>query len=369
MNMDEPHRRSRQRIRLVLISMIVVAALAAWPVLSIALQMPTVIELGSDFAIFDVSPEGNELIVAARREDENNNSWTGQFVKTWSLASGRPLQSLNTKDSDVWFTRYCPTGKWLALIDANEIQILDRKSNQTIQRLKQPGGHVVAHQFSPDGRFLVGAGTHFESNNSMVLQDLFIWNIDEQPFPRKLTIGEMSTFAVGPDSSTLICARNGSVVETFDFFGKRLSEFRVNDQSFDIRDIALSRSGEHLAVITECAIVSVWRIPKQEKVLEFQAHHEGSSNAGAHVSFASNDATLISTGESFRRRLEFIQVPPFVRMINRLLPEINAWELPTGRLVRTWKRSEAITDLLPVPSGRRFVTEEDNCRLLIWGIP
>jgi len=76
------------------------------------------------------------------------------FVKLWNVASGLNVRTLK---GDYGPAHFSPDGKKLALFSGNEIRILSLASGAEIRTIKS-SGDLLSLGFSPDGKFVAGAG-------------------------------------------------------------------------------------------------------------------------------------------------------------------------------------------------------------------
>jgi WD40 repeat protein/serine/threonine protein kinase len=149
---------------------------------------------GEDCTRLAFSPEGQLLALTYATADPT--------VGVWDLATGKERMQL-PGDGCLAFS---PDGKRLAVELENQLRVWDLQTRKTVYELPLGEDYVAAVTFSPDGRYLAGAGgeAFFTGDRSF----LRLWDAATGALVRDLKghVGAVSALAFSPDSRRLVSA-------------------------------------------------------------------------------------------------------------------------------------------------------------------
>jgi WD40 repeat protein len=174
-------------------------------------------------------------------------------VFLYDLASGKEKSvidypSENPSSASTWMS-FSPDGKWIVHGSASgsALHILDVAGGK-VKHTLQHTNHIFNAAFSPDSKFVVGAGYDREGNNHFAR----MWDLQTGQDVRHFSNGDggLRTVAFSPDGSTLALAPDGGsklFVRLFDVATAK-EKIKIPFDDYSLRSLAFSPDGKSIAV-------------------------------------------------------------------------------------------------------------------------
>jgi serine/threonine protein kinase/WD40 repeat protein len=185
----------------------------------------------------------------------------------YDLATRQPVPGL-VQTNMSWRMGFCPTNDWVAYQlspetwSSGEIRTWDLRSNAIVARFNYETNDFAALAFSPDGRWLAGAGR----------EAAIVWNVPTgeriASLPAEAIAGNYWTGAVAFAPTGTILAvghRKNGVIRLHQMPSRRIeAEFRL--PADEVLALAFSPDGHWLAAsaIVTNPVVRVWPLPRGE---------------------------------------------------------------------------------------------------------
>ena len=251
-----------------------------------------------------VSPDGNRLLSLA----------AGGRLRTWEVASGRPLFELQEAGSLRTFA-LSPDGRWIAgsvavevpellrrwgkASDIPSLYLWDAATGQQRMLLEGQAPPVTALAFSPDARLLASA--------SYTRTDVWLWDVcTGKPvllIPNALEGCSVEALAFHPQGTYLVVggidwmATGGSdgAVALWDPVQRcQLAQF-----GYGTTTLAMHPSGQRLATASLTGSLQVWALPAGELLAELKGH----TDAVTCVAYSPDGRWLVSGSDDHTVRL------------------------------------------------------------------
>ncbi len=225
---------------------------------------------GKYLALLDPT-RGTPAIVTAQDGVLVAASWTQQVLATaeaacvaWSpdgkrMAIGGVFQKPNT-----------PTVESAGILCYDAFS----KLNQRMYKTTSPGGTLYAVSWSPNGRYLAGAGANVSDtdNGRHLLGDVFIWEAASGQLLFKIPANYWASMAWSPDSQRLAVGQDNIVaVWALSTTARKVLEY--HGHQMEIWSIAWSPDGKYIASASDAdGLVHVWEAATGQLRYLYQGH-------------------------------------------------------------------------------------------------
>ncbi len=285
-------------------------------------------------------PDGRRLIVASGQYDGKPGE-----IKTWDMATGRPLFAVKAHKTGPISVACSPDGKLLASGGQDKQVILWNAEGQEIAALPIEADLTSHVCFSPNGKILA-AGMGSSGSQSVRLWD--VASRREIPFPlgMKSSVGPL-TFSA---DSTRLAAVFMGVVKVYEVpTGREVGSLHGADPHSMLLCLAFSPRGNRLAAGEIEGGLHVWDVETGNEVYTLAAH----TKAVQSVSFSPDGRRIVSG--SGQGNVELHQY------------EVKVWEAATGKEVHslmghTW----TVTSAAFSPDNQWIVTSSDDTTIRVW---
>jgi WD40 repeat protein len=234
------------------------------------------LEFGFIERFWDVAftPDGKRLVGIAKHKDVEFYE-DGQ-VRMWDTTTGMEIKGEVQGES----MAISPDSKTLAVGRCRGDRVLLLDASSLKEKGSLPSDRIIKGlAFSPDGRFLAGAGGKMWGEyigrplhgNSVVL-----WDIREKKQPRRLVTGDVNgRFAFTPDSKMLACASSGgSEIFLWDTStGRRLVHHSGHGRAVDA--LAVSSDGQFTASVARDGLY-LWKTASGEALEKLSSRDDRS---------------------------------------------------------------------------------------------
>jgi serine/threonine protein kinase/WD40 repeat protein len=172
-------------------------------------------------------------------------------VQTVAVDSGteRPLASWPVAQADL-----SPDGRWLALRQGDQVDLVDVTTGQTVRTLAGSAADLVALAFSPDGRLIAGFGGWGFFKTSLRLWDTtdgHELSLAGEP------LGSVRALSFSADSQLLACAGESRLVTVWNVGRKEVAQ-TLDDFPDRVKALAFQPDGRRLAVACHDRSVVLW---------------------------------------------------------------------------------------------------------------
>jgi WD40 repeat protein len=228
------------------------------------------------------SPDGSRLVSA--RQDG---------LQFWDVATGRRRQELQVPAIDVLAVAFRPDGATLAALDGSGgATVFEAATGLVIARLPLGAGHdTKALAYSPDGRWLAGAGA---DQTTVCLFDAHTHELSAQ-FPGHE--GVIRSVAFSPDSRRLASCSSDHTVRLWQIDGGECRVLRGHTD--EVFAAAFHPDGTRLATGGRDRAVWLWDLATCEEVARLQGH----TSYIWSLAFSPDGKTLVSGSGDFTVRL------------------------------------------------------------------
>jgi len=222
-------------------------------------------------------------------------SWTQQVLATaatsclaWSpdgkrIAIGGSLQKPNV-----------PTIEGAGLLCYDVFSRL----NQQTYRTGVPGGGLRTVAWSPNGRYLAGAGSADVRENGQLLGYVFVWEAESGQVLFKAPANSWSSIAWSPESHHLAVAHENIVEVWVPSSGRKSLEY--HEHLTEVWSLAWSPDGTHIASASDAdGLVHVWETSTGRLRYLYQGHvsSQGHASTVTDISWSPNSAYLLTCDE------------------------------------------------------------------------
>jgi len=203
---------------------------------------------------------------------------------------GRPGTSLRV-DADPYHTALRPDGRGLALVDQDQLRLVDVEGGKAEHAIKEKGAEFIRLAYSPDGRrlavgnHLVNRAQGFEFVSDVRLRDAAtgaeVRRFSEQP-------GEIVLLAFGPDGRRLTSVSNDRVTVWEAETGQEVLSWHVTK----VERAAVSADGKRLATAGQDRVVTLWDLASGQQLLALR----GFTGRAADLAFNRQGTRLAASG-------------------------------------------------------------------------
>ena len=263
------------------------------------------------------SPDGSRLVSA--RHDR---------LQVWEVATGRLREEIPVPAPDIVAVAFRPDGATLAALDGSGgATVFNAATGAVVARLRLGAGHdTKALAYSPDGRWLAGAGA---DQKTVCLFDARTYEPSAQ-FPGHE--GVIRAVAFSPDSRRLASCSSDHTVRLWQIDGGGCQVLRgPTDEVFAV---AFHPDGRRLASAGRDRAVWLWDLTRGEEAARLQGHTDyvwslAFSPDGAALVSGSGDTTVrlwdtapLKTRHQARRQAEALR-PEAERLVESLSRQKN----------------------------------------------
>jgi WD40 repeat protein/serine/threonine protein kinase len=172
-------------------------------------------------------------------------------IRLWDAASGRLLQILRGHDGDVNYVDFSPDGRKLASGgDDGTVRLWDAETGKSLSTLGKHSDWVTCVLFAQDGQRLLSCGRGGIAK---------VWEIGSGRVRDLPPLGwHIEGMALSPDGRTLLVGGWDHKLKLFDLESFRPKLEIQADAQAQVRSVAFSHDGQHVAAVGRDRRVSVW---------------------------------------------------------------------------------------------------------------
>lgn len=253
-------------------------------------------------------------------------------VHDWDPSTGKPKRIIRLRETalDVWASaELSPDGRRVAILAMNEpLRVWSINDRKAIWKYELDDESVGSTAFSPDGKCLALALTN----------DLVIWNVELGKQSLMLPRSKRQ-LAWSPEGRTLAAFGDTDGISLFELATGGL---RRTWEAADIRSMAFSADGKHLASGDENGVIRVFAMNRDQPVLDMVA----ASQPINVVRFSPDGKTL------------FAAIGNHIRVWDR-----------DGRPLAVFREHQgSITDLTTTADGRFLISASADGTALVWDL-
>jgi eukaryotic-like serine/threonine-protein kinase len=228
------------------------------------------------------SPDGSRLVSA--RHDR---------LQVWEVATGRRQQEIPVPTPEILAVAFRPDGATLAALDSSGgVTVFNAATGVVVARIRLGAGHdTKALAYSPDGRWLAGAGA---DQKTVCLFDAHTYEPSAQ-FPGHEGVIRAVTFS--PDSRRLASCSSDHTVRMWPIDGGECQVLRGHTD--EVFAVAFHPDGRRLASAGRDRAVWLWDLTRGEEAVRLQGHTDYVWS----LAFSPDGATLASGSGDFTVRL------------------------------------------------------------------
>jgi RNA polymerase sigma factor (sigma-70 family) len=291
-----------------------------------------------------------------------------QSIRVWNVATGKELQHLGTKSTNVHALAFSPGGKTLASGHYDGVHLWEVATGKERSHLAQGCANVEALAFSPDGLTLgVGTGSFLAKRKDAI----FLWNLATGQ-ARQIKQRSASV-AFHPNGKTVAAAADG--IRLWDV--KSAREVAVlGGHLSGVSQVAFAPDGKTLAAAHGNAIL-LWDIATGKERQQLPGHHAEVtgltlSRHGKLLASADSDGCVClwdpATGKELAqmRDLPSLTTAPAISPDGRTVvgtardgagAALVWWQLPTGKKIRSEAvNANGIREMIFSPDSKLLVT-------------
>ena len=288
------------------------------------------------------SPDGKRLVAAG--EDG--------LVRMWDAANGELMRTLDRKGGAVQLVVYSPDGRYIAgaggeLFSDETVRVWDAANGELVATFERIGARVRSIVYSPDGRYI--ASGHSEQKDidgaSKLVHDVRVWNALNGELVRTFEIhdGESRSdisVAYSPNGRHIATGNDGTV-EVWDVESReRIAT--LDSRGARIWSLAYSPDGRYIAAGSLDGTVRMWDVATRDGVtLESPDSQVGPvtySPDGRHIAAGGNDGTVI------------------------------VWDVESGDQVAALRNDDLVWSLAYSPDGLHIASGSRMGTLRVWDV-
>ncbi len=245
------------------------------------------------------SPDGR-TVASARRY--------GDMIGVWDAETGEQIVELEGYSSGSF--AYFPDGKTLAFNsnaakEQGVVRFLDISTGTTEEALTAPSGRIYNLSFSGDGSVLAASGSE---------ENVHLWDVETREILQTVeAVGYFHALALSPSGESIAVAGEDSIARVWSAKNGALTGKMIGHEGA-VHALAYSPDGQHIATGGKDGTVRIWSA-KTYDLKKTLRGHAGWVNA---VAFSPDSKSLVSGGKDGRVLLwRFEELPVFWSDVKR----------------------------------------------------
>jgi WD40 repeat protein len=288
----------------------------------------------------DVSADGRKLLTVGEieiRQPETNVQQTPErrsFARIWDLGSGKPLDDLRVRGTEVWAGLFAPDGASVLTVGGNFARLWEIATG--VQRMSfSPNGAVASVGFSPDSQCLVTASWDNSAR---------IWNVASGK--AELELKDCHSAAVNaamfsPNGKTVLTASDDHSLKLWDARSAAVLK-SYTGHTGRVRSASFSDDGTQFISGSADKTARLWNIQTGKVVRQFAGHAWGVTS----VDLSADSSRMISGSEDNTAKI---------------------WDVASGTCLHTLAgHTAAVVSVAFSPDGRRAATASQDNICKIW---
>lgn len=278
-----------------------------------------------DQAVYSVrfSPDGQNLVTAAR----------DNTAQIWSL-SGEALHTLSGHQGRVYWATYSPDGEIVATASEDGTIRLWTNEGRFLRSIQAHQNAVNYVSFSPDGRKIASA-SHDKTAK--------IWSRQGQLL-QVLSGHDSFVYAIefSPDGQTLATASEDQTIRLWNTAGEWLKTLR--NHSDGVTAVSFSPQGDRLATASQDKSIKLWKLSSLKKSPS-RVVLKGHQDFVLDVAFSPDEETIATAARDNTAKL---------------------WTRQGELLTTLVGHTASVNRILPSPDGEMWATASDDTTVKLW---
>lgn len=300
----------------------------------------TFAEPGARINSVDISADGRKLLTVGDIETQHaERERRGiperhSFARVWDLGSGKPLDDLNVRGTEVWTGLFAPDDASVLTVGGNFARLWDIASGD--QRMSfSPHGAVASVSFSPDSRRLVTASWDNSAR---------IWSVATGRAEVELKDGHtaaVNAAVFSPDGKTVLTASDDHTLKLWDAQSAAILKTFTGHNS-RVRSACFSTDGQQFVSGSTDKTARLWNLQSGEVMRQFAGHNWGLTS----VDLNTDSSRLITGSEDNTAKI---------------------WDVTNGECLHTLAgHTAAVVAVAFSPDGHRAATASQDNICKIW---